>query len=163
MLHVRWAFSQSKFLEVPMGIEDELKQIFHSDKDKPSDSGTEVPSVTGDPAAGASGMPAQSGSPTAAPQTLTPAAQGRVLLIHGYSADWKAFLPWKEALSAAGVSAEIISVGNYVTLNNEVTIKDLAEAFDRALRMTTFADEMPGDGWTFDAVVHSTGMLVLRQ
>jgi hypothetical protein len=101
--------------------------------------------------------------PGSAPQTPTPAAQGRVLLIHGYSANWKAFLPWKAALSAAGISTESISVGNYVTLNNEVTIKDLGEAFDRALRMTTFAKEIPGDGWTFDAVVHSTGMLVLRQ
>jgi hypothetical protein len=50
-----------------------------------------------------------------------------------------------------------------VTLNNEVTIKDLGEAFDLALHMTKFAKEIPGDGWTFDAVVHSTGMLVLRQ
>jgi hypothetical protein len=85
------------------------------------------------------------------------------LLIHGYSANWQAFLPWKAALSAAGIATETISVGNYVTLNNEVTIKDLGEAFDRALRMTKFASDIPGDAWTFDAVVHSTGMLVLRQ
>jgi hypothetical protein len=122
-----------------------------------------VRAVIGDAAEGAPGLPMQSGNSTAAPQTPTPAAQGRVLLIHGYSADWKAFLPWKAALSTAGIATETISVGNYVTLNNEVTIKDLGEAFDRALRMTKFAEENPGDGWTFDAVVHSTGMLVLRQ
>jgi hypothetical protein len=147
-----------------MSLSDDLRQMLHLDKDKPAEVGTESPlSAANEDAAGSAGLPQQSGSPTAAQQTPTPAAQGRVLLIHGYSANWKAFLPWKEALSAAGIATETISVGNYVTLNNEVTIKDLGEAFDRALRMTTFAKEIPGDGWTFDAVVHSTGMLVLRQ
>jgi hypothetical protein len=54
-------------------------------------------------------------------------------------------------------------IGNYVTLNNEVTIKDLGEAFDRALRLTEWSSGSKDDSWTFDAVVHSTGMLVLRQ
>lgn len=147
-----------------MSLSDELKHLLHLGKDQTADGGTEVPSVPGDAAEdGAAGQPAQSGSLTAAPQTPTPAAQGRVLLIHGYSADWKAFLPWKQALSGAGITSETISVGNYVTLNNEVTIKDLGEAFDRALRMSEFAKKLPEDAWTFDAVVHSTGMLVLRQ
>ena len=147
-----------------MNLSNDLKHLLHLDKDKPVEDGTELKAAIGDAAAeGAGGLPMQSGSSTVAPQTPTPAAQGRVLLIHGYSADWKAFLPWKTALSAAGIATETISVGNYVTLNNEVTIKDLGEAFDRALRMTKFAEENPGDGWTFDAVVHSTGMLVLRQ
>ncbi|HEY4355841.1 MAG TPA: hypothetical protein VGN16_08850 [Acidobacteriaceae bacterium] len=114
-------------------------------------------------AGGSAGLPAQSGNPAAAPQTTTPAAQGRVLLIHGYSADWKAFVPWKEALSKAGIATETISVGNYVTLNNEVSIKDLGEAFDRALRLSNFGAGLPDHTWTFDAIVHSTGMLVLRQ
>jgi hypothetical protein len=70
------------------------------------------------PAEGMPAVPARSSSPTAAPETPTPAAQGRVLLIHGYSADWKAFLPWKQALADAGIAADTISVGNYVTLNN---------------------------------------------
>ena len=146
-----------------MDLSDDLKRLFHLDKDKPAEDVTEAPAVAGDAAAGVSGLPSQSGSPTAAPQTPTPAAQGRVLLIHGYSANWQAFLPWKAALSAAGIATQTINVGNYVTLNNEVTIKDLGEAFDRALRMTKFASAIPSDGWTFDAVVHSTGMLVLRQ
>ena len=137
-----------------MSLSDELKQLLHLDKNKPADDGTEVPAVTGGATTeGATGLPAQSGSPIAAPQTPTPAAQGRVLLIHGYSANWQAFLPWKAALSAAGIATDTISVGNYVTLNNEVTIKDLGEAFNRALRMTKFAKEIPGDAWTFDAVV----------
>ncbi len=112
---------------------------------------------------GGGGLPAGTGAPTAAPQSPTPASQGRVLLIHGYSANWKAFLPWRSALSDAGIATETIDVGNYVTLNNEVTIKDLGEAFDRALRKTNFGRTVEGDDWTFDAIVHSTGMLVLRE
>jgi hypothetical protein len=147
-----------------MSLSDEFKHLLHLDKDTPAGEGTEPSAVAGGAAPeGGAGLPRQSSDPISAPQTPTPAAQGRVLLIHGYSADWKAFLPWKAALSAAGIATETISVGNYVTLNNEVTIKDLGEAFDRALRMTKFAEGIPGDGWTFDAVVHSTGMLVLRQ
>jgi hypothetical protein len=147
-----------------MSFSDEVKHLLHLDKDKAAEGAADAPSAAGGTSAeGAAGLPAQSGSPAAAPQTPTPAAQGRVLLIHGYSADWKAFLPWKAALSGAGIASETINVGNYVTLNNEVTIKDLGEAFDRALRMSDFAKEHPGDSWTFDAVVHSTGMLVMRQ
>ncbi len=137
-----------------MGIFDDIKKELHlgGSKDLPPSS-TPSPALT----------PVQSGSPAAAPRTLTPASQGRVLLIHGYSSDWKAFLPWRDKLAEAGISTDMIDVGNYVTLNNEVTIKDLGEAFDRALRMTKFAKQIPGDDWTFDVIVHSTGMLVLRE
>ena len=147
-----------------MNLSDDLKQLFHLDKDKPADPGTVVPALSASaPAEGASGLPAKSGSSTAAPQTATPAAQGRVFLIHGYSANWKDLLQWKEALADAGIATESINVGNYVTLNNEVTIKDLGTAFDRALRKSPFAQNIPGNAWTFDAIVHSTGMLVLRE
>lgn len=145
-----------------MNLSDDIKHLLHLDKDKAADGGTDAPSAPPSaPAEGTPGLPAQSG--TTAMRTTTPAAQGRVLLIHGYSADWTAFMPWKTALSGAGIASEAISVGNYVTLNNEVTIKDLSEAFDRALRLSEFAKELPGNTWTFDAVVHSTGMLVMRQ
>lgn len=93
----------------------------------------------------------------------TPTSAGRVLLIHGYSANWKGFLPWQKTLLDAGVSAVPIAVGNYVTLNNEVTIKDLGEGLDRALRLTPWSSGTKDDTFTFDAIVHSTGMLVMRQ
>jgi len=86
-----------------------------------------------------------------------------VLLIHGYSANGEDFMPWRQALQDAGIKAIPIAIGNYVTLNNDVTIKDLGEAFDRALRLTEWSDGGKDDVWTFDAVVHSTGMLVMRQ
>src|SRR6202167_3515451 len=147
-----------------MNLSDDLKQFFHLEKDKPVGPGAVVPALSASaPAEGTPGLPAEGGSSTAAPQTATPAAQGRVFLIHGYSANWKDLLQWKEALADAGIATESINVGNYVTLNNEVTIKDLGTAFDRALRKSPFAQNIPGNAWTFDAVVHSTGMLVLRE
>ena len=44
-------------------------------------------------------------------------------------------------------------------MNNEVTIKDIAEGLDRAFRKH---DVFGNETQEFDAIVHSTGMLVLR-
>jgi pimeloyl-ACP methyl ester carboxylesterase len=81
-----------------------------------------------------------------------------VVLIHGYSDRGESFLRWRDALVAAGYDAHDIPVCSYQTLTNEISIKDVAEGFDRALRDRAGlgADE------PFDAVVHSTGMLVIR-
>ncbi|HEX3155664.1 MAG TPA: hypothetical protein VHV32_13620, partial [Candidatus Angelobacter sp.] len=51
-----------------------------------------------------------------------------------------------------------INVCNYISLNNEITIKDIAEGFDRALGLRGGLNK----GEEFDAIVHSTGMLVVR-
>jgi triacylglycerol esterase/lipase EstA (alpha/beta hydrolase family) len=51
-----------------------------------------------------------------------------------------------------------INVGNYVSLDNETSIKDIAEGFDRALQNNPRLNA----GQEFDAIVHSTGMLVIR-
>ena len=81
-----------------------------------------------------------------------------LLLIHGYSADGESFGVWRDALAARGRDVTTIHVGNYKTLTNEITIRDLAEGLDRALRITAgLSDDEP-----FDAIVHSTGSLVLR-
>lgn len=81
-----------------------------------------------------------------------------VVLVHGYSDRGESFAPWRDALLAAGRTAAEISTCSYQTLTNELTIKDVAEGFDRALQ------ERAGLGARepFDAIVHSTGMLVLR-
>ena len=81
-----------------------------------------------------------------------------VVLIHGYSDKGESFKPWVEALQAPGREVTAIHTCNYRTLTNEVTIKDLAEGFDRALRN----EANLGENAEFDAIVHSTGMLVIR-
>ncbi len=100
---------------------------------------------------------------SAAVPSDTSETPNRTLLIHGYSADGAEFQSWKSALVNAHIDTATIEIGNYISLNNEITIKDLGEAFDRALRLTKWSAGSKDDKWTFNAIVHSTGMLVLRQ
>ncbi|MCU1236537.1 MAG: hypothetical protein JWP63_4504 [Candidatus Solibacter sp.] len=82
-----------------------------------------------------------------------------LVLIHGYSAEGKDFENIKQALVERGIQSQDINICNYISLNNEITIKDIAEGLDRAFRMhSIFGNETQ----EFDAIVHSTGMLVLR-
>ena len=61
------------------------------------------------------------------------------------------------AISSGYLSTEI-HLGNYISLSNDISIKDIAEGFDRALR-----DSPMSEGEPFDAIVHSTSMLVIRE
>jgi hypothetical protein len=82
-----------------------------------------------------------------------------LVLIHGYSDKGESFRAWKKKLVAKGLyKPKEIQICSYRTLTNEVTIKDIAEGFDRALKINL--DIQPDQ--PFDAIVHSTGMLVLR-
>jgi hypothetical protein len=81
-----------------------------------------------------------------------------VVLVHGYSDKGPSFQAWRDRLAALGYDATTIHLGNYVSLSNEITIKDIAEGFDRALQVSTLSANEP-----FDAIVHSTGMLVVRE
>ncbi len=88
-------------------------------------------------------------------------SQRPILLIHGYSDTARSFQRWAEVLRQTGRASEdltIIHACNYATLTNEVTLKDIAEGFDRALRVQVGLSQ----GEEFDAIVHSTGMLVIR-
>jgi hypothetical protein len=82
-----------------------------------------------------------------------------LVLIHGYSAEGKAFEPLAEALRRKNIEAADINICSYVSLNNEISIKDIAEGLDRAYRNH---DLLKNEDQEFDAIVHSTGMLVLR-
>src|SRR5690606_2498311 len=78
-----------------------------------------------------------------------------VVLLHGYSDKGKSFERWQSALAAAGYDVTQIHTCNYETLTNEASLQDIAEGFDRALRIRAGLDaDEP-----FDAIVHSTGML----
>ncbi|CAN5157767.1 hypothetical protein BH23GEM2_BH23GEM2_12820 [soil metagenome] len=81
-----------------------------------------------------------------------------LVLVHGYSVSGAAFAPWVTALTSRGYDVTMVHVSTYRSLSNELTISDIAEGFDRALRIRAGLD----DNEPFDAVVHSTGMLVLR-
>lgn len=82
-----------------------------------------------------------------------------LVLIHGYSSEGAAFDRLRDALKAKGIVPTDIDICTYVSLNNEITIKDIAEGLDRAFRLHP---KLKDDNQEFDAIVHSTGMLVLR-
>nr|MDQ3081897.1 hypothetical protein [Gemmatimonadota bacterium] len=73
-----------------------------------------------------------------------------LVLVHGYSGDAAAFKPWESILRARGYDVTSIHGCNYRSLTNEVTIRDLAEGFDRALKVRAGL----GAGEPFDAIVH---------
>lgn len=82
-----------------------------------------------------------------------------IVFVHGYSDSGKSWGPWRDILhQRLGVGDAVMRTCSYVSLNNEITIKDIAEAFDRALG----AEVGLAPAEPFDAVVHSTGMLVVR-
>jgi hypothetical protein len=81
----------------------------------------------------------------------------KLVLIHGYSDQGPSFDNWAEKFRARGIDAEQINICNYISLNNEITIPDIAEGLARAAAVTGWQDDQE-----FDAVVHSTGILVVR-
>lgn len=82
-----------------------------------------------------------------------------IVLLHGYSASAASLERWKAILIERGYAAGDVHLAGYISLSNEISIKDLAEGFDRALRVQAGLS----DGEEFDALVHSTGGLVLRE
>ena len=64
-----------------------------------------------------------------------PAPSRPIVIVHGYSDRGKSASAWCRLLSRAGYDATNIHVSEYVSLSNEVTIKDIAEGFDRSLRI----------------------------
>jgi hypothetical protein len=83
-----------------------------------------------------------------------------LVLIHGYSDKGASFQTWRDKLTKEEPTRDIttISTCSYQSLTDEVSIKDLADGLDRALRAKFGNNEQP-----FDAIVHSTGMLVIRE
>jgi hypothetical protein len=83
--------------------------------------------------------------------------QRKIVLIHGYSDVGTSFQAWGAQLRGAGADAREINICSYISLNNEVTIPDIAEGLARAMSDLKWDPEEE-----YDAVVHSTGMLVIR-
>ncbi|WP_043769425.1 esterase/lipase family protein [Algiphilus aromaticivorans] len=86
-----------------------------------------------------------------------------LVIIHGWSDDGRSFRPLARRLAKAppeGVGADIAEVhlGDYVSLDDELRYADLVAALDRA-----WSDrDLPRKPRSVDAVVHSTGGLIIR-
>lgn len=90
--------------------------------------------------------------------THAPAPRRPVVLVHGYSAGPTAFDTWRAVLAGRGHDPASLLACDYESLVHRVNLHDVGEAFDAALA----AHPRLRDGRPFDAIVHSTGMLVVR-
>ncbi|MBD2253255.1 hypothetical protein H6G14_18390 [Nostoc parmelioides FACHB-3921] len=79
-----------------------------------------------------------------------------VVMLHGYSDRGNSFQTWIKKFEENNYDVKIIHICQYISLSNEINIEDIAEGLDQALA------EKLGNNRTFDAIVHSTGMLVIR-
>lgn len=83
----------------------------------------------------------------------------QVIILHGYSDESASFKPLANFLKAQGFKAVPIYLGDYVSLEDNVTIPDLAKAFVNALADKGISTKEA----SFDLIVHSTGALVARE
>lgn len=82
-----------------------------------------------------------------------------LVIIHGWSDDCTSFLPLANAIEAvAGRPVEKLFLGNYVSLDDDVQMKDLVRALTNAWKK----EKLPTTPGSVDVIIHSTGGLVVR-
>ncbi len=86
-------------------------------------------------------------------------AERPIVILHGWSDTSETFEPLARLLRARlGRQVSIVSLADYVSMEDEVRFDDVAEAMDVAWRR----HGLPRGKGRVDAVVHSTGGLVIR-
>lgn len=83
-----------------------------------------------------------------------------LVIVHGWSDESGSFQSLAQVLGGRGGASPVeIRLGDWVSMNDEVTLPDVADALQRA-----WADHrLPTAPRSVDVVVHSTGALVLRE
>lgn len=83
----------------------------------------------------------------------------QIVILHGWSDEYKSFVPLGKWLTSQGFKVVDIFLGNYMSMNDELTIYDLALGFKNALDKEGISQKPH----SFDVIVHSTGGLVIRE
>lgn len=83
----------------------------------------------------------------------------KLIILHGWSDDSESFFPLTDWLKTRGFAVVPIYLGDYLSMNDEITLFDLGFAFRRALD----ANGISQGPHSFDVIVHSTGGLVIRE
>lgn len=83
-----------------------------------------------------------------------------VAIVHGWSDTSKSFRNLRDFLSRNGYSVRQIWLGDYVSLDDDVRLEDVAKRMQRVLSDLIARGELTVP---FDLVVHSTGGLVARE
>lgn len=83
-----------------------------------------------------------------------------LVILHGWSDTHRSFRRLGNHLVAAGIASGVkhVRLGDYVSMDDDVTFDDLAHAMDRAWSQ----EKLPTNPRSVDVVVHSTGGLVAR-
>lgn len=82
-----------------------------------------------------------------------------LLIIHGWSDGSDSFIPLAEALEKkTGRTVEQVWLGNYVSLDDDVQMKDLVHGLSRAWNDR----KLPTAPKSVDVIIHSTGGLIIR-
>lgn len=84
----------------------------------------------------------------------------QVVIIHGWSDDSDSFIPLAQFLKTHGFAVVPLWLGDYISMDDDVKIEDVAKRMDVLLREKIAANELSAE---FDMIVHSTGGLVVRQ
>ncbi|HEY3897390.1 MAG TPA: hypothetical protein VGM54_02190 [Chthoniobacter sp.] len=79
-----------------------------------------------------------------------------LIILHGWSDNSSSFTSLAAWLKGNGFNVIEIYLGDYLSMNDEITLYDLGSAFRRALER----NNIPQGRYSFDLVVHSTGGLV---
>jgi pimeloyl-ACP methyl ester carboxylesterase len=83
-----------------------------------------------------------------------------VLIVHGWSDTSKSFSPLVDFLKNSGFNAVGLWLGDYISLDDDVKIEDIAKRMEALVRDKLLVGEIKAP---FDMIVHSTGGLVARQ
>jgi pimeloyl-ACP methyl ester carboxylesterase len=82
-----------------------------------------------------------------------------VIILHGYSDNRQSFVPLQQFLGANGFTVTDIVLGDYISLEDHITVGDLAKAFETILINKGVATTPK----SINLIVHSTGGLVARE
>lgn len=83
-----------------------------------------------------------------------------IAILHGWSDKGESFRPLRDFLAANGFSTQDIFLGNYISLDDDVRVEDVAKRMDVVIQALIAEGRLPTP---FDLIVHSTGALVARQ
>ncbi|MDP1933117.1 MAG: hypothetical protein Q8L60_16835 [Gammaproteobacteria bacterium] len=82
-----------------------------------------------------------------------------LVVIHGWSDEASSFLPLASAIEqVAHRPVQTLFLGNYVSLDDDVQMKDLVQGLTRAWKR----EKLPTSPGSVDVIIHSTGGLVVR-
>jgi len=86
----------------------------------------------------------------------------KVLIVHGWSDNYKSFLPLKQWLVQEGRQPTDIFLGNYKSMQDDVTFDDLAAGLQARLETLVATKKIGLEPFSLDVIVHSTGGPVVR-